>query len=136
MENENIKHPSHYTKYGVEVIEITKHMSFCRGNVVKYCCRAGLKDPTKELEDLLKAREYLDYEIELVRSKESPLERVTPSLSPQCKRSFSEWYEEMTLPGNFGVLQAIKSDCARKGIVLVKYWEDRVQERLDNKPEM
>lgn len=69
MENDNVKHPSHYTKYGAEVIEITKYMSFCRGNVVKYCCRAGLKSADTELEDLLKAREYLNYEIDLMKSR-------------------------------------------------------------------
>ena len=67
--NDSIHHPSHYTAYGAEVIEITKYMSFCRGNVVKYCCRAGLKDKSTELEDLLKAKQYLEWEIDLVQKK-------------------------------------------------------------------
>jgi hypothetical protein len=41
-------------------------LNFCRGNVVKYLCRAGRKND--ELEDLLKARDYLDREIEKVEA--------------------------------------------------------------------
>jgi hypothetical protein len=53
----------HYTSYPVEVIQITEHLNFCRGNAVKYIARAGLKNPEKEIEDLRKARWYLDREI-------------------------------------------------------------------------
>ena len=52
-----INHPPHYTKFPVEVIEITEHLDFCRGNAVKYLCRAGLKGD--ELEDLRKAQWYV-----------------------------------------------------------------------------
>lgn len=58
-----VNHPSHYTAYGAEVIDITEHLNFCRGNAVKYIARAGLKDPNKELEDLEKAAFYLNREI-------------------------------------------------------------------------
>ena len=62
--SDNVKHPPHYTSHpsGVECIEITKHMGFCLGNVVKYVWRADLKNDA--IEDLEKAREYLDTEIE------------------------------------------------------------------------
>ena len=58
-----VNHPSHYTKYGAEVILITEHMNFCRGNAVKYLCRAGLKEGSDELEDLEKAVWYIQREI-------------------------------------------------------------------------
>ena len=62
--------PSHYRQHpsGVECIDITKHMSFCLGNAVKYIWRAGLKteDPT---EDLQKAIKYLTWEIERLGGK-------------------------------------------------------------------
>lgn len=55
-----VNHPSHYTQYPVEVIELTRHMNFCKGNAVKYVARAGFKGgPEKELEDLDKAIWYL-----------------------------------------------------------------------------
>lgn len=62
--NDNIYHPSHYTSYkGIEVIQLTEQMNFNRGNAVKYIARAGLKRPETEIEDLCKARWYIDREI-------------------------------------------------------------------------
>lgn len=63
VEHDPVNHPRHYTGHpsGVECIEITEHMNFCRGNAVKYIWRAG--DKGDEIEDLKKARWYLDREI-------------------------------------------------------------------------
>lgn len=64
---DSVSHPPHYANgwsNGAEVIDLTEHLSFCSGNVVKYVCRAGRKDPDKYVEDLEKARWYLDREIE------------------------------------------------------------------------
>jgi len=57
-----INSPAHYTAHpsGVECIQITEHMTFCLGNVVKYVWRADLKGG---VEDLKKARFYIDREI-------------------------------------------------------------------------
>lgn len=59
-----VNHPPHYTQHpsGVECIQITEHMGFCLGNAVKYIWRADLKHDA--IEDLRKARWYLDREIE------------------------------------------------------------------------
>lgn len=65
--SDSVSRPSHYVNgwsNGAEVIDLTEHLSFCAGNVVKYVCRAGRKDPDKYVEDLQKARWYLDREIE------------------------------------------------------------------------
>lgn len=64
-----VNHPPHYTAdpSGVECIQITRHRSFNIGNVIKYVWRAGLKDngdKRKEIEDLKKARFYLENEID------------------------------------------------------------------------
>lgn len=65
-----VNHPSHYTQYPVEVIELTRHMNFCKGNAVKYVARAGFKGgPEKELEDLDKAIWYLKDEREQVAQR-------------------------------------------------------------------
>jgi hypothetical protein len=68
--NDPIHQPSHYTSHpsGIEVIEITKHETFLRGNIVKYVLRAPYKGT--ELQDLEKARQYLDWEIDRVRAAE------------------------------------------------------------------
>ena len=62
MDHDPVNAPMHYTQHKVECIEITETMSFCRGNAVKYLYRAGAKD--NELEDLRKARWYLNREID------------------------------------------------------------------------
>lgn len=62
-----VHHPSHYTQFPVEVIEITEQLDFCRGNAVKYLCRAGLKSKDTELEDLRKAQWYVERAIEKLK---------------------------------------------------------------------
>ena len=67
----NVNHPDHYTGFtnGAEVIDIAEHLNFNRGNVLKYVTRAGTKDPERELEDLEKARFYLNREIEKMNNE-------------------------------------------------------------------
>lgn len=64
---EAVNHPSHYGKADdpYEVIKVIEAwaLSFHTGNTVKYIARAGKKDPNKVIEDLEKARWYLDREI-------------------------------------------------------------------------
>jgi len=64
MSEDMVNHPPHYTSHpsGVECIQVTEHMNFCCGNAMKYLWRAGLKGDS--LEDLKKARFYIDREIE------------------------------------------------------------------------
>jgi len=59
-----INHPSHYTHGDIEPIDAIEawQLGFCLGNVVKYIARAGHKGD--RLEDLKKARWYLEREIE------------------------------------------------------------------------
>jgi len=66
-----VNHPPHYTshKSGVECIQITEHMGFNLGNALKYIWRADLKG--QSVEDLRKARFYIDREIAL-RVKDEP----------------------------------------------------------------
>lgn len=64
---EAVDHPAHYggrdsTYEAIKVIDAWK-LDFALGNAVKYIARAGKKDPTKEIEDLRKARWYLDHRI-------------------------------------------------------------------------
>ena len=62
--------PAHYAfPSGVQVADIDDYLDFNRGNAIKYLARAGRKDPGAELEDLRKARWYVDREIALVESR-------------------------------------------------------------------
>lgn len=59
-----VNHPSHYNAHpsGVEVIQITEHMGFCLGNVIKYVLRCDEKGTP--IQDLEKAAWYLQREID------------------------------------------------------------------------
>lgn len=59
---EYINHPPHYNRGKIECIEYIEDqdLGFHLGNVVKYLARAGHKETTGKLEDLKKARWYLD----------------------------------------------------------------------------
>ena len=72
--SDNVKHPAHYAASApihpacgepVEPIVFTQAYNFNRGNALKYVMRAGKKgDAAQEVEDLKKARQYLDFEID------------------------------------------------------------------------
>jgi hypothetical protein len=75
MENkEMVNHPNHYGgKENVyEVIKVCEAWSLDKDaylfNVVKYVARSGKKDQLKELEDLKKARFYLERKISNLES--------------------------------------------------------------------
>lgn len=72
---DTINHPSHYTTGLVEPIDVIEDwkLSFCLGNVIKYIARANYKG--KRIEDLKKARWYLDREIQ-------QLERIDRATQP------------------------------------------------------
>lgn len=60
----------HYEATGdYDIIDVCNHykLNFNRGNVVKYVARAGKKDD--ELQDLYKAKDYIEREIAYVREQ-------------------------------------------------------------------
>ena len=63
-----VNHPKHYNAHpsGVECIQITEHMNFNVGNAMKYLWRTDHKNG---LEDLKKARWYIDREIERTQTQ-------------------------------------------------------------------
>ena len=69
----DVENPVHYTSsnavcpecsHPIECIEVTRHLGFNIGNIIKYLWRWNLKDGLK---DLKKARWYLD---DLIRQEE------------------------------------------------------------------
>mgnify|MGYP003405045004 CR=1 len=75
MENnkEQVNHPSHYggANNPYETIKVVEawELDFHLGNVVKYISRAGKKDG--ELQELKKARWYLDRKIQKLENKDN-----------------------------------------------------------------
>lgn len=76
-----VNHPSHYNMGGIEVIDAIEAWGFGegfnRGNAIKYIARAGRKDPAKEVEDLKKARFYIDAEITRLEKEDTHIESKT-----------------------------------------------------------
>ena len=65
---DNVNHPKHYTSGGIECIDairaslgLSEFADYCKGNIIKYLWRYRLKNG---VEDLKKARVYLDWMIE------------------------------------------------------------------------
>ena len=69
--NDPVNHPSHYNKGKIEVVDFIwdQKLNFDRGNAVKYLCRAGSKDPEKEIQDLEKAIWYINHEIKMLKGE-------------------------------------------------------------------
>ena len=74
--NDNVKHPSHYCKGGMECINAIKAAvsdiadpfeAYCTGNIIKYIWRWNDKNG---VEDLNKAKQYADIIIEYRESKD------------------------------------------------------------------
>jgi hypothetical protein len=68
---ENVDHPSHYLKdSGYEVIDVINawHLNFELGNAIKYIARSGKKDPELIMEDLNKAKWYIQHQIDQIKN--------------------------------------------------------------------
>ena len=71
-----VNRPEHYAGTKIEVIDYIedKGLGFCLGNCIKYISRAGKKksagmsDKEKEIQDLEKAKWYLERRIQELRS--------------------------------------------------------------------
>lgn len=68
-ETDMVNNPPHYKNHpsGVECITVSEHFNFNLGNALKYIWRSDHKNG---LEDLKKARWYVDREIQRLEAKE------------------------------------------------------------------
>lgn len=70
---DNVNHPAHYggadnTYEAIKVIEAW-NLDFCLGNVVKYISRAGKKEGNSLIQDLEKAKWYLERQIQELKDE-------------------------------------------------------------------
>lgn len=85
MMSDNVKHPSHYAegrKFEPKDVIRDWGLNFNMGNAVKYLSRAGRKGD--KVEDLQKAQQYIQFELEALGAK-----RTAP-VTPQPSRSAVE----------------------------------------------
>ncbi len=71
---DNVNHPAHYggadnIYEAIKVIEAW-NLDFCLGNVVKYISRAGKKEGNSLIQDLEKAKWYLQRRIEELKNEQ------------------------------------------------------------------
>ena len=91
--NEAVNHPAHYggAKNSYEAIKVIEAwgLNFNLGNTVKYIARAGRK--AELIEDLRKARWYLDREISILQgvvpAKRETKKEVRPQALSQLKNN-------------------------------------------------
>ena len=69
--NDNVNHPSHYTQWPVEVINLTERETFLIGNILKYALRAGAKDGATYGEDMAKALWYARRHVNNIAARDS-----------------------------------------------------------------
>lgn len=113
---DSVNHPSHYTCYEHEVIELTEKLDFCLGNAVKYILRADHKG--NKAEDLRKVAWYLS---RILSCGENWFEGLLPDSEDD------ESYEIEKLVESFGNLTLIalidaiacEDDVAVNGVI---YW--------------
>lgn len=69
--SDNVNHPDHYTRWPVEVIDLTERETFLIGNVLKYALRAGVKDGSTYGEDMAKGRWYARRHVDNIAARDS-----------------------------------------------------------------
>ena len=69
--SDSVNHPDHYTRWPVEVINLTERETFLIGNVVKYALRAGVKDGATYGEDMAKAHWYARRHVDNIAARAS-----------------------------------------------------------------
>lgn len=96
----NVDHPAHYggADNPYEAIKVLREWQLDKDaylwNVGKYLSRAGHKDGNSQLQDLTKARWYLDYKIRLLEEQQKVAESVVDTL----KKVPNEVTDDLTKP--------------------------------------
>lgn len=106
-----VKSPSHYAsilgeKLGIEVIDVSNALGLNgnRFSMLKYLCRAGLKDPAKEVEDLEKIKQYATFEIRRLKGEAISDTKRNGDTSEGC-RYYVQHMESQRLFGPFNTSQ-------------------------------
>jgi len=69
--SDSVNHPDHYTRWPVEVIDLTERETFLIGNIIKYALRAGVKAGATYGEDMAKACWYARRHVDNIASRDS-----------------------------------------------------------------
>lgn len=112
----NVEHPSYYggADNPYEAIKVLREWQLDKDaylwNAGKYLSRAGHKDGNSQLQDLTKARWYLDYKIRLLEEQQKIAESVGDTLKKIPDDSFKEKLAKAEPMCN--IETAVVPDCA------------------------
>lgn len=101
----NVDHPSHYggADNPYEAIKVLREWQLDKDaylwNVGKYLSRAGHKDGNSQIQDLMKARCYLNYKIQLLEEQQEAAESVVDTL----KKVSNEVTDKLTTMPNVSI---------------------------------
>lgn len=112
MNIKDIKHPAHYAegrKY--EPIKVIQDwdLDFALGNAIKYIARAGRKEGNSIVQDLMKAKQYLEFEIDY------QLEQVLDKVIGE-REAEKEAFEEFSRDDDLDVLSQKEIDGFLKAV--------------------
>lgn len=84
--SDSVNHPAHYNVGGIEVIDAVEawDLGFCLGNVVKYIVRSPHKG--SQVEDLKKARWYLDRQIQKLEREYAAIDAVLKQSAEEMQK--------------------------------------------------
>lgn len=88
-EVELVQHPKHYNVHpsGIECINIIQEFPFNIGTAIKHLWRAGLKPSSPTLQDLRKATQYVQFEIERIQKRQESFFLISCS---ECEKEISK----------------------------------------------
>lgn len=112
ISNDPVNHPSHYTIGTIEVIDFIEDYgldsSMQLGNAIKYICRAGHKDPSKEAEDLNKAIWYINRVISKLDKQDHGMAYI---VKPNRKYEVWDFVKDKGLDGRWNLAMALFFIC-------------------------
>ena len=87
----HVNSPSHYTRGNIEVWDFIRDqdLNYHLGNAIKYICRAGFKGDNSKTQDLEKAINYLENELQHLRSLQKPI-----TFGPSDSVPYGLWDDE------------------------------------------
>lgn len=99
-EKEMIDHPSHYTAFPIEPVQLIRGLDFYTGSIFKYVIRAPYKGKAEQ--DFKKARWYLQYlkmypecRFNLFEESELDVQRTIDMGEVRDPRNWDEWVEAL-----------------------------------------
>lgn len=100
--SDTVHHPKHYggdTTYEAIKVISAWGLNFSLGSALKYLCRMGKKPGHAELEDLKKARWYVDWEIKRIEPQPLPTDAGQRLYEIYCREFqtlFAPKWEDLT----------------------------------------